>query len=100
MAGTQLGQVRNQLTVMQSQNQYIAGPDVDLSRAKVVEVHQTAVTVSDCELDPSYLASGPTSHAITRPSSVRNLLRVSLQLIDGAWKVTALTTVGTGCKTA
>jgi hypothetical protein len=103
MAGTQLSRVRNQLSLMRSQSQYIQGPSVDLSRARVLDVQPGPVpsaTVADCELDASYLVSGPTGRAISRPSGVRNLLHAALQLVDGRWKVTSLRVLSTGCQRA
>jgi hypothetical protein len=100
MAGTQLSRVRNQLTIMRSQGQYIQGPLVDLSRARVTGVQPgpaASATVADCELDPSYLVSGPSGHAVSHPSGVRNLVHATLQLLS-QWKVTALKVLSTGCK--
>jgi hypothetical protein len=102
MAGTQLSRVRNQLSLMRAQSQYIHGPFVDLSRARVADVQSTgpapSATVADCELDPSYLVSGLTDRAISHPSRRRNLLHATLQLLDGHWKVTALKVLSTGCR--
>jgi hypothetical protein len=101
MAGNQLSQVRNQLSIMRSQGQYIQGPFVDLSRARVTGVQPGpggSATVADCELDPSYLVSGPSGHAVSHPSGVRNLVHATLQLLGSQWKVTALRVLNTGCK--
>jgi hypothetical protein len=103
IAGTLLNQVRNQLSRMRSEGQYIRGPSVDVSRARVAGVEPGAAataTVADCELDPSYLANGLTGRAISRPSGVRNLVHATLQQVDGRWKVTSLKVLSTGCQSA
>jgi len=96
-AGAEVGRLQAQLTSMRSRQQFIQGPLVDNSTAVVTALQSTTATIQDCYLDRSYLVNGRSQVVENRPIGQRALAHVTLERLNGTWKVTLFTTLSVGC---
>jgi hypothetical protein len=99
-AGNERAQVGNFATTLKFQNQYLAGPAVDTSRAIVKQLVGTVAVVADCEYDGSILMNGRTNQVVNPAGSQRRLVNAKVEWTEGVWKVTQLNNVSDGCTVA
>jgi len=96
MTGTLLNTVRSRLTIYALQGDYVQGT-AELGPT-VVSVNGTEAIVMDCGFDHSVVVNGRTGQREGNPADTqRTKAKVTMQLVDGVWKMAALEQEGAGC---
>ncbi len=100
MAGPELTQVQAQLALLAAHDEYVVGPPVDSTLAKVKAQVGSAAVVSDCDLDTGITKNGMTGAVTSQAPKERTLVNARLDLIGGSWFVTQFSVVHAGCTTS
>lgn len=93
--GEQYRQVVESFSAMKAGNEIIKG-DLDLA-PKVVEQRDTEATVVDCIDDRTGIYDATSGERKDTDDPRRRQSRATLQLVDGTWKLSHLTSEGFGC---
>jgi hypothetical protein len=96
MTATLLTTVRNRLTTYALAGEYVQGT-AELGPT-VASVNGDQAVVTDCGFDHTVVVDARTGQRVGNPADTqRTQVKVTMQLVDGAWKIAALEQVGSGC---
>jgi hypothetical protein len=94
--GASLDRVRSSFTEHFERGEVIRG-SVDLAPA-VEQVTDSTANLRDCYLDQTHVFDSATGKQVDPPGEATFEIVVTLQLVDGGWKVATLDKVADGCE--